>query len=184
MEKNVKRFQIALSAMIILAFLIVPFTATGQAGKANFSGTWAMNAEKSNLGQAPQGGGGQATGQRMGGGFGMNNFTARQEANLLTVESSRTNQNGETTTTTSKYTLDGKESINQTGRGDSKSTATWSADGKTLTIKTSRTFDMQGETRTTTTTQEWSLVGPNLQIKTTSATQQGERITTVVYDKK
>jgi len=185
MEKNVKRFQIALSAMIIMAFLAMPFTVNGQ-GKANFAGTWAMNAEKSNMGQPPQGagGGGQGGGQRMGGGFGMNNFTAKQEANLLTVESTRTNQNGETTTTTSKYTLDGKESINTTGRGESKSTATWSSDGKTLTIKTSRTIDMQGETRTMTTTQEWTLAGPNLQIKTTSATPQGDRTTTAVYDKK
>lgn len=187
MEKNVKRIQIALSAMIILAFLAMTFSANGQAGKANFSGTWALNAEKSNMGQPPQGGGQgqppQAGGQRMGGG-GMGNFVARQEANLLTVESTRTNQDGQTTTTTSKYTLDGKESINTTARGESKSTATWSADGKTLTIKTSRTFDMNGESRTMTTTQDWTLVGPNLQIKQTSATPNGDRTTTMVYDKK
>jgi hypothetical protein len=190
MEKKVRSFQITLSAMIILAFLAMPFTVNAQAGKANFAGTWAFNAEKSNMGQPPQGQGqppqgqGQGAGQRMGG-FGGGNFVAKQEANLLTVERTRNNQEGQPVTTTSKYTLDGKESINTTGRGESKSVATWSADGKTLTIVTSRTFDMNGETRTMTTTEAWSLTSPAmLSIVTTRTTQQGEMKTTAVYDKK
>jgi len=84
MEKKVRSFQIMLSAMVILAFLAMPFTVNAQAGKANFSGTWAMNAEKSTL---PQGTGGQGSGMRMGG-----NFTVTQDANVLTQ--SRTGQDG------------------------------------------------------------------------------------------
>jgi hypothetical protein len=192
MEKRVKSFQITLSAMIMLAFLMMPLVSNGQAGKANFSGTWALNAEKSTFGQGqgqpPQGAGqgqGQGQGQRMGG-FGGGNFVAKQEANLLTVERTRTNQNGETTKTESRYTLDGKESVNTTGRGESKSIATWAADGKTLTIVTTRTFDMNGESRTVKTTEEWTLTsGGNLSIKSTSASQSGDpRVSTMVYDKK
>ena len=179
-----KLFQF-LSFAVILAFMM-PALTNAQAGKANFAGTWAFNAEKSNMGQPPQGQGQppQGQGQRMGG-FGGGNFVAKQEANLLTVERTRNNQEGQPVTTTSKYTLDGKESINTTGRGESKSVATYSADGKTLTIVTSRTFDMNGETRTMTTTEAWSLTSPTmLSIVTTRTTQQGEVKTTAVYDKK
>ena len=184
MEKRVKSFQIALSAMVMVAFLMMPLASNAQAGKANFSGTWALNAEKSNFGQGqgqPQGqppqGAGQGQGQRMGGG----NFVAKQEANLLTVERTRTSQDGQTATTKTLYTLDGKESVNTTQRGESKSVATWSADGKTLKIVTTSTF---GE-RTMTTTEEWSLTDANtLSVKATRPSQNGENVSTRVYDKK
>src|SRR5450759_1732891 len=125
--KNLKRF---VSLTVILA-LIAPVMINAQAGKANFAGSWAANAEKST--PAPQGGGGG----RMGGG----NFDAAQEANLLSVTRTRTGQDGTATTTVTKYTLDGKESVNTTARGSSKSIATWSADGKSLTIATTSTFN-------------------------------------------
>jgi hypothetical protein len=188
MEKNSKNLKIALSAMIILAFLVMPLSLNGQGGKANFAGTWAFNAEKSDNGGGPGGPGGppqgnppQGMGMRMGGG----DFTAAQEANLLTVTRTRTSQNGGSITTTSKYTLDGKESVNTTGRGESKSTATWSADGKTLKIATTSSFDMGGETRTMASTEEWTLTDANtLAIKTTRNTPGGERVTKMVYNKK
>ncbi len=179
MKKNIEKssgLMKVLSLTIMLAF-ISPAFINAQAGKTNFSGTWALNAEKSTM---PQGGGGG--GQRMGGG----NFVAKQDANLLTVDRTRTNQSGETSTTTMKYTLDGKESVNASQRGDSKSVATWSADGKALTIVTSRTFDMNGETRTMKTTEVWTLPSAStLSVVTTSAGRDGgERKTTMVYDKK
>jgi hypothetical protein len=188
MEKNVKNLQIALSAMIILAFLMMPLTLNGQGGKANFAGTWSLNAEKSDMGGGPgappQGQAPQGQGQRMGG-FGGGDFTATQEANLLSVTRTRTNQSGESVTTTSKYTLDGKESVNTTGRGESKSIVTWSADGKTLKIATTRTFDMGGETRTMSSTEEWTLTDAKiLTVKSIMSTPNGERNTTAVYDKK
>ena len=189
MKKDVKYFQLALSAMIILAFLAMPLSLNGQTGKVNFSGTWTLNADKSEMGgpggppqgQQPQGQ--QPQGGRMGG-FG-GDFTAKQEANLLTVERTISRPDSETFTITSKYTLDGKESVNSTGRGESKSTATWLADGKTLKIATSRTFDMGGESRTMNSTEEWTLTdAKTLSIKTTMTTPGGERTTKMVYDKK
>jgi Tol biopolymer transport system component len=139
-----------------------------QGSKANFAGSWAMNAEKSTL---PQGGGGGG-GQRMGG-----TFTITQEANLLTQ--TRTGQDG--TTRVTKYTLDGKESVNTTGGGESKSTANWSADGKTLTIVTKATFN--GNERTSSAV--WSLIdAKTLSIVSTRQGQDGEVKTTMVYDKK
>ena len=178
MGKNVKNLKIILSAMIIMTFLFTPFYLNGQTGKTNFSGTWALNAEKSTFGPGPGGQAPQGQGQR--GGFGGGNFVAKQEANLLTVERTRGDQ-----TVTSKYTLDGKESVNTTGRGESKSTATWSADGKTLKIVTTRSFERDGQTTQMKTTEEWTLTSPAvLTIVSTSSTPNGERKSTMVYDKK
>lgn len=173
MKKSITMRVVSLA--VIMAFLCMPLTLSAQGSKPNFSGKWAFNEGKSNLGDQSQGGG-----FRMGGG----NFTATQDANTLTVESTRTTQDGQTMTTTSKYTLDGKVSVNTTGRGESKSTATWSADGKSLTIVTTRTFERDGQSMEMKSTEEWSLTSPAaLSIVRTMNTPNGERKTTSVYDK-
>ncbi len=175
MKKIVSKFMMLLSLTLVVA-LISPMQINAQAGKANFAGSWVMNASKSTQ---PQGGGGG--GQRMGGG----DFVATQDANLLTVVRTRTGQDGQATTTTMKYTLDGKESVNTSPRGDAKSTAKWSADGKSLSIATSRTMDMNGESRTMTSSEVWTLTDPKtLTVVTTRQGQNGEVKTTMVYDKK
>ena len=112
-------------------------------------------------------------------------MVTKQEANLLTVNGTRTGPDGQPTTIASKYTLDGKESVNTTARGDSKSVATWSADGKTLTIKTSSTFDMNGEPKTMNSTEEWSMTDEKkLTVVTNSTTQNGQKNTQAIYEKK
>jgi hypothetical protein len=182
MKKNVEnrtinssKFMRLISLAIILV-LIAPVMINAQAGKTNFAGDWTLNAEKSTQPQGGQGGG-----MRMGGG----NFVATQEANLLTVVRTRTGQDGQPTTMTMKYTLDGKESINTSPRGDSKSTATWSADGKTLTIVTSRTMDMNGQSTTMKSTEVWTLTDAKiLSIASTRQGPNGEVKANNVYDKK
>jgi hypothetical protein len=171
-----KLFQI-LSIAVILAFMM-PVLTQAQAGKAIFAGNWAVNAEKST--QPQQGGQGGGGGRN----FGMGPLSVTQEANLLNVETTRTNQNGETTKTAMKYTLDGKESINTNARGESKSVATWSADGKTLTIVTTRVIDFNGESRTIKTTAVWAMEGTNLVVTTTTPGQNGDMVVKLVYDKK
>jgi hypothetical protein len=168
MKKNLGNLLQLLSLVIVLA-MVTPLITIAQTGKTNFAGTWALNTEKSTM---PQGGGGGG-GQRMGG----TNFTIAQEANLLTQ--TRTGQDG--TVRTSKYTLDGKESVNTTGGGESKSTANWSADGKTLTIVTKSNFN--GNERTSTAV--WSMPdAKTLSILSTRQGQDGEVKITMVYDKK
>lgn len=165
---------------VIISLLSLPLEMQGQGTKANFSGSWKFNAEKSNMGQPPQG---QGQGQRMGG-FGGGDLTAKQEANLLSVERTRTNPDGQNVTVTSKYTLDGKESVNTTARGESKSVATWSSDGKSLTIATTRSFERDGQTMVMKSTEVWTLTDPStLSITTTMNTPNGERKTTMVYNK-
>ncbi len=162
--------------LFVLALIMAVMVVNAQAGKTNFTGTWTLNKEKSTQPQGDQGGG-----MRMGGG----NFVATQEANLLTVERTRTGQDGQPTTMTMKYTLDGKESINTSPRGDSKSVAKWSADGKSLTIETSRSMDMNGQSMTMKSTEIWTLTDTNtLTVASTRQGPNGEVKATMVYDKK
>lgn len=160
-----------LIALTIMLAFITPVMTNAQAGKVNFAGTWAMNAEKSTL--PPAGGQG---GQRGGGGGG-GEFTITQDATSLSQ--SRPGQDG--TPRVTKYTLDGKESVSTTGRGESKSTAKWAADGKSLSIVTKSTFNDTERTSTAV----WSLVdAKTLKIVSTRQGQDGEVKTTMVYDKK
>ncbi|MGC1389730.1 MAG: hypothetical protein WA816_01725 [Bacteroidales bacterium] len=184
MKRNIKETQVNVSSLIRLASLtlvlalISPVVTNAQSGKTNFAGTWTLNAEKSTMPQGGQGGGG---GMRMGGG----NFVATQEANLLTVVRTRPGQDSQPTTTTMKYTLDGKECVNTTPRGDVKSVAKWSADGKSLTIETTRTMENNGESRTMKSTEVWVLTDPKtLTISSTRQSPNGDVKSNMVYEKK
>jgi len=180
------RFFPAILALVLFA---VPAALNGQGSKVNFSGDWVYNAEKSDIGQ-PQGQApGQAQGQRPGGmprgGYGGGDFTAKQAGNTLTVTRTFEGRDGSSNTMTSSYTLDGKESVNTSGMGESKSVARWSADGKVLTITTTRTMSRGSESRTMTSTEVWSLTDPKtLQIERTMPSPDGERKTKSVYTKK
>ena len=182
MKKNIETFETRSSlikrfmAITLMLTIIVPVTLMAQAGKTNFSGNWTLNSEKSTLPEGGQGGG-----MRMGGG----NFVATQENNALTVVRTRTGQDGQSTTSTMKYTLDGKESLNTSPRGDSKSVATWAPDGKSLTIETSRTMDMNGQSTTMKSTEVWKLTDEKtLAVASTRQGPNGEVKANMVYDKK
>jgi Tol biopolymer transport system component len=160
-------YLMKLASLTVIMATAVPVFLLAQKGKVSFAGTWTLNEQKSTQ---PQGGGSY---QRMGGG----SFVIAQEANLLTR--TRTAQDG--TTRVSKYTLDGKESVNMTGRGETKSIAKWSDDGKTLTIVSKFTVD--GNERTS--TEVWTLADPKtISIAVTRQGQDGEVKSTMIYDKK
>jgi hypothetical protein len=179
MTKNVQNFRITrrfflqvISLTILLAVFLFPQKVNAQA-KANFGGTWAFNETKSVLGDA--------------GGFRRpaKQLTVKQEGNNLTVDRLR-ERNGEETTVTSKYTLDGKECSNTMSRGGneitSKSILTWSADGKALTIATSMDFNGTPVKSS----EVWKLTdAKTLSILSTGTNREGaETKTTGVYDKK
>jgi hypothetical protein len=169
-----KRNLLKLTSVAVFLLVMVPAMVNAQSGKTNFSGTWTMNAEKSNLGNA--GGGG-------GRGFGGGNFVAKQDGNTLTVERTM-NRQGQEMTMTSTYSLDGKETTSTAGGGmggESKSIAKWSADGKSLTITTKRSFN--GNERTS--TEIWSLKDAStLSITSKRQDRDGNDVeTTRVYDK-
>jgi hypothetical protein len=162
----------AIAIALTLSLFLLPVKMFGQGGKTNFSGTWAFNESKSNLGEGP--------------GFrGASKLVITQDGINLTVARDRTNQNGETTTTTDKYTLDGKECVNTSGRGPSKTIVTWSADGKSLNFAVTRTFERDGQTTEMKSSEVWTLTdAAALSVVTTMNFQGTERKTTYAYDKK
>ena len=142
-----KRFAV----LAIAAAVVLPFTARAQS-KADFSGTWTLNAEKSD--PPPQGRGG-------GGGMAGAPVTIKQTGSMLTIDSQ-----GRGGPVTMNYKLDGSESTNQVqGRGgatEAKSKAHW--DGAKLVIETTR--EVGGNTVTTTETRSLSADGREMTVET------------------
>jgi len=179
MKKHVENLLISHSGILriaaitlMISLFILPGKLNAQGAKPNFAGTWAFNESKSNLGD----GGNFRTASQI---------TVTQDGTTLTAARVRTNQDGEAMTTTEKFTLDGKESVNETGRGPSKTIVTWAADGKTLNFAITRTFDMNGESMTMKSSEAWSLTdAKTLSILSITNFQDTERKTTLVYDKK
>lgn len=156
--------------VILGAFFLTISAAFAQ--KANFSGTWGLNESKSNLGE--------------------NRFraslkiTAAQEANALNLERLSKGRDGEDRITKEKYTLDGLECENPAFQNTvRKSKATWSDDGKILTINSVMSFERDGEKMEMKMIEAWSISedGKTLTIQSTVTSSQGEMKQTRVYDK-
>jgi hypothetical protein len=194
MGKNVKFFGITrtnilriISLTVILAF-IMPGITNAQSGKANFAGNWTYNASKSTPPPTGGGGGGGGGGGRGGMGAGAN-FVATMNATTLTTTTARTGQDGTVSNRVVAYTLDGKENTMAPPAGGGgggggtpgKYVATWSADGKTLTIVTTRTTQ-NGERKSS---EAWTLTDANTLTRTTTSNNNGtENKRVAVYEKK
>ena len=182
MGKKANNFQsrsiLQLFSLFLVVFFLISFVENTSAQKPNFTGSWAYNQTKSDQ---QQGGG-----RGFGGGGTMN---IKQEGNNLNVDRVFTTQDGEQRTMSSKYTLDGKESVNTIGGdrgGSSKSIAKWSADNKSLNIAINTSFQMNGETREMKSDQVWTLTdgGKTLTVVTTGTGRNGAYTRKAVYDKK
>lgn len=156
------------------SFLCLVFSLTLNAQKTNFSGTWSFNESKSQMGE---------------GRFRMapSKMTISQDNTVLTIESTRTRQSGETMTINEAYTLDGQECDNSNpdqGR-TKKSTVTFSADGKVMTITSKTTMERNGNKMEMQSVENYKLSddGKTLTIETSSTSPRGEFKTTPVYDK-
>lgn len=177
--KNKKNFDLKTSVkymftMLVMILFLSNASTFAQAGKANFSGTWAFNEAKSTPSEG---------GFRMGASL----MTITQDANNLNVESTRKNMDGEDVKSTSKFTLDGKGCVNPGGFGNStrNSVVTWSGDGKTLNFAHSMKFERDGETQEFKNTESWKLNDDKtLSLETIMNFQGEERKTTNIYDKK
>jgi hypothetical protein len=140
-------------------------------GKANFAGTWTVDAEKTTAANpAPAGGGGGGGGR----GGAQGPMTVKQDATTLSVE--RQGPNGPATTT---YTLDGKP--NKVTMGQGEATVTAKVVGATIEIETAR--DMNGTAVTTKAV--WSMEGENLVVANTTPGRDGGAPTTrkTIYKK-
>jgi hypothetical protein len=152
------------------AFLL--FSSATFAQKVNFSGTWTYNEDKSEVGE------GRFRGAAT-------ELTIKQEGNNMSIERVSQGRDGEEFTRNEKYTLDGKVCENPAFNTTRKSTATWSEDGKSLTIASTMVFEREGQEREMKSTEVLSLAdnGKTLSITSTSMSPRGEMKRTYVYDK-
>ena len=164
------KFAKKLLATVVVSAALVSFST--KADRANFSGTWALNQGKSELGQRAR----AAT-----------QIKAEQTDDAITI--SRTTpgfQGGDDVTTTETLGFDGKE-VSGTGFGGStrKSSLKWADDGQSFTISSTTTMDRNGQTMTISGTETWALGdgGKSLMITSVRTTQQGDVTTKAAYDK-
>jgi hypothetical protein len=167
--KRIRIFQI-LTVSVIIALLAIP-SISFAGDKVDFTGEWALNEDKSDMGE--------------GRGFAAFKIVVKQEGNTLTIERTRSGRDGEERTNSETLTMDGKENTNEGERGSSTSVVTWSDDGTTLTIKATREFNRQGETFEMNSTEVWTLTGDGkiLSIQSDISSSRGERSATLVYEK-
>ena len=119
-------------------FAIALFAVTALAAdKPNFSGEWVMDAAKSEFGPMPP----------------PDSMTRKVEYNdpVLTVTQAQTGGAQGDQTTTSKYSTDGKESVNNMAGNEVKSTATWQGNSLVIASK----LEVQGNELSL--TSKWSL---------------------------
>jgi hypothetical protein len=142
----------------VIAAAVLAVAALAYAQKTDFSGTWTLDPDASQM----------AAGGR-GGGMGGAPMTIKQTADTLTVERQ---MGGGTMTQT--YKLDGSESVNtMQGRGGTmevKSVAKW--DGSKLVITSKRQMGDQ----TVETTETWSLANGVLTIEGTGGRGPTKRV--------
>ena len=151
---------------IVYLLTLVLISSSGFSQVMDFSGTWKINKEKSELGQE----------------FSMapNELILEQGENSLLAERHST-FNGEDFTFTEKMTLDGKECENPAWRDSiKKSTAVWSGDNKVLTIK-SKIPIQDGEEMTI--IQKYKMEGENLSIETSASSSYGDMTEHFIFEK-
>jgi hypothetical protein len=165
-----------MSVRILTATALLAIVALGPAvaqGKADFSGIWKFNVEKSDpmVGVTGGGGGGR-------GGMAMAVTTITQTAAKLTIETKFGDQ-----TQNLAYNLDGSESVNTGMRGESRSKAVW--DGPDLVINSENTFSGPNGpmTRSSKEVRTLSADGKTMTVTTTRTTPNGEQTTKRVFDR-
>lgn len=164
-------FSKRLLAMLVVPALLLSFTTP--AYKTDFSGNWALNESKSELGD-------------FGGRFAARKIKVEQKDDAVTIAKTVINMNGEEITNSETLSFDGKTS-ETTGMFNSKrkSTVKWSDDGQSFTINYTVTFERNGETTEITGKETWSLGadGKTLTLQVSSSSPQGEFSMKAAYDK-
>lgn len=172
--------------------LVGAFGASIEAQGTDFSGTWKLDMDASQLPQGGfgrGGGGGRGGGQPGGGrgpgpgGFGGGaggtpTVVVSQTPDVLMME-----QQGGQQSRTLTYRLDGAESTNATPRGDSTTTSRW--DGSALVTAGSQTLETPRGAFTMDMTERRALSadGQAMTVESTRTTPRGDLTTTLVYRK-
>jgi hypothetical protein len=165
-------FAKKLLAAVIVSSTLVSFS--HKAGRANFSGGWALNEGKSDFGQR-------------GARFATKTIKVEQKSDAIAITRTTPSfQGGDDVTTTETLGFDGKE-VQSEGFGGSvrKSALKWATDEQSFSISSTTTGERNGQSFTFTGTDTWTLGdgGKSLMITSVRTTQQGEVTTKAAYDK-
>jgi hypothetical protein len=167
-----KRF-INISLPGLFAFVCLSLLSGSVFAQPNFSGSWTLNESKSTFSEGPR--------------MSASSMTIDQQEGLISIDLVRPSFEGGDVSSSEKYTLDGKESVNK-GMMDSsvKTITTWSDDKKELTFAKTILFDMNGDTMELKITDVWSISddAKTLTVKSAMSSQMGDSNQVLVYDKK
>ena len=161
-----KLFGLLIAPAFLLSFNI-------KADRANFSGTWALNEGKSDLGQFAN--------------FAPRTIKVEQTNNAITIAKTAPGFDGNETTQTETLPFDGKEvEITVFGTSKRKASVKWSDDGQTATITFTLMLDFQGQTTEVKGTETFTLAdaGKSLVSQNNSSSSFGDIAAKGVYEKK
>ena len=172
-----KTFLVTLAALA----LVLPLGMTAEAQTVDFSGTWTLDADASQLPQGRDGGGGGGGGGRgrmMGGGAAATVVIAK-DGDQLVME--QTGGDGQSRTLT--YRLDGSESTNTAGRGELVTTTEW--DGAALVTEGVQEMSTPRGDMTIELIERRTLSddGGTMTVESTRTTPRGDISMTLVYRK-
>lgn len=170
--KNSKTFQTSLLACLFAGLFLLNSAITS-AQKTNFAGSWVYSVQKS---IAPENGFGA----------GATKMVVTQDDLNLNMDRTFKGRDGEDISAKEKISLDGKECENVIfGNFKRKSVATWSVDGKILTINGVVVFDANGESMEMKSVEIWKLSDDAsiLTQETSFSTPNGDMKATNVYEK-
>lgn len=165
--------RIKFAALAAVAAFMLAAMAVSAAAKPNFSGTWTLDAGKSE-------------GVRPGA---SETMTVKQDGDKLTVERKSTGPQGGENTSTDTYSADNKEgdfTMNMMrNEVKGKRTSKWSADGKSLEVHDKASLDTPNGAMTIDSTSTWTLSddGKTLTIAGTRTTPRGTQNFKRVYNK-
>ena len=161
---------------VITLLLLYAVVALAQDMKPNFAGDWALDREKSEMGEPRPGGGGGGRGR----GMGMGSFSITHDGDALVVKR-KVEFQGEERTFESHYTTDGKENVNEGFRGSSvKSKTHWEG----AKLVTESVMETPNGTRETKEVRSLSPDGKTMTVEVTSKGGFGEGTRKMVYNKK
>ena len=157
----------------LFAALSFLFSFTSLPDKANFSGEWNLNKDKSDLGQFAD--------------YATRIIKADQKADMISISRTANSFTGGEATTMESLPFDGKETESTIfGNSKKKTAAKWSDDGQTFTMTYTMLLDFNGQTNEIKGVETWTLAdgGKTLISQNNSTSSFGDLATKSVYEKK
>jgi mannan endo-1,4-beta-mannosidase len=140
---------------------------------ADFSGSWALNEDKSEFG-------------RMGAGMAPAHMEVTHRGNVFTIQSTRISEFADDEVTEEKLLLDGTESKSEFMNSPRVTTARMSADGRTVIMESTVSFTWGPPGAKMTTKDQWQLLdgGKTLSIQRSVSSFRGEQSLTIIFNKR